>query len=124
GLAASKAGNNGWEGNMTPNTAALERLLGQVFDHCQEGLRDEVDAAEYERRRQDFVFHMLDWRGDLTALTRLYENPEGQNVDSASRFLIGLLYHVIPHLSTAGRLLLDHIPDPFAETQPPSRKVS
>ncbi len=111
---------------MTENTSALERLLGDVFDHCQEGLRDEVGAAEYERRRRDFVFHMLDWQGDLTALTRLYENPGSQDVDSASRLLIGLLYHVIPHLSAAGRLLLDHVPDPFAEagSGAPSRQPS
>jgi hypothetical protein len=109
---------------MTPNKSALERLLGQVFDYCQEGLRDEIGLAEYERRRHDFVFHMLDWQDDLQQLTRLFENPEGQDVDSASRFLIGFLYHVIPHLSAAGRLLLDHVPDPFAEITPPSRKES
>jgi hypothetical protein len=103
---------------MTPPTSALEHLLGQVFDECREGLREELDPKEYTRRRQDFIFHMTDWRSDLQGLARLYECPEGRDADSASTFLVGLLYHVIPHLAAAGRLLLDEVPDPFADAVP------
>jgi hypothetical protein len=99
---------------MTPNRPALERLLGQIFDHCQEGLQDEISPSDYEKQRHDFVFHMLDWYRDLEHLSRLYHDPEGQDVQSVSRFLVGFLYHVIPHLNAAGRLLLDQVPDPFA----------
>ena len=99
---------------MTPNTPALERLLGQIFDHCQEGLRDEISLAEYEKRREGFIFHMRDWSSDLERLARLYHDPEGQDVETTSRLVMGFLYHVIPHLRAAGRLLLDHVPDPFA----------
>jgi hypothetical protein len=103
---------------MTPQTTRLEHLLGQVFDGCRNGLRNEVGPAEYERRRRDFIFHMMDWRNDLEPLARLYERPEGQDADAASTFLIGFLYHIIPHLAAAGRLLLDEVPDPFADAVP------
>jgi hypothetical protein len=109
---------------MTLDRSALERLFGQVFDHCQEGLQDEISSAKYERRRYDFVFHMLDWNEDLQFLNGLFAKPEGQDVEATSRSLIGFLYHVIPHLNAAGRLLLDEVPDPFAEARPPSEKVS
>jgi len=100
-----------------PPHDTLERLLGQVFDEHQGDLRGEIDPAEYAERRHEFIFHMLDWRGDLRALIRLFDNPESQDLALAVRFLTGFLYHVIPHLSAAGRLLLDHVPDPFVEAQ-------
>jgi hypothetical protein len=93
----------------------LRQLLGHVFDHAQEGLRAELPADEYERRRHDFVFHMTDWAGDLTRFMELVGRPDEWKTKAATTFLIGFLYHVVPHLNAAGRLLLDHIPDPFAE---------
>jgi hypothetical protein len=109
---------------MTTDKAALERLLGQVFDDCREGLRDDLSPAEYERRRHEFVFHMLDWPKDFQFLSGLFANPEGRDIQDVSTSLIAFLYHVIPHLNAAGRLLLDEVPDPFAEARPPSEKVS
>jgi hypothetical protein len=100
-----------------PTVSKLEHLLGQVFDGAREGDRETLDAEEYERRRHDFVFHMTDWRDDLERLADLFRHPEQQDEESASVFLIGFLYHVIPHLNAAGRLLLDEIGDPFSQTR-------
>ena len=36
--------------------------------------------------------------------------------------IIGALYHVIPHLNAAGRILLEEIPDAFAHLYHPSGK--
>lgn len=98
----------------------LEQLLGQVFDGARDGLRDSLDSQEYERRKHDFVFHMTDWSRDLEQLTALFHQPDRLDEDSASALVIGFLYHVVPHLNAAGRLLLDEIVDPFAqpETKP------
>lgn len=96
----------------------LRALFGRVFDSCREDLKAELPAQEYERRRQDFVFHMTDWESDLSRFADVVSHPETQKKSDTEEFLIGFLYHVVPHLSAAGRLLLDNIPDPFAETEP------
>ncbi|HWE35407.1 MAG TPA: hypothetical protein VG406_02460 [Isosphaeraceae bacterium] len=88
-------------------------LLGRVFDEAQGGLKDEVGPEEYEARRRDFVFHMTDWANDLDGLKRLFDDPDSMPIDDATTFIIGLLYHVVPHIDTAGRLLLDEISNPF-----------
>ena|SRR5260370_5259612 len=93
----------------------LQELFAEVFDGAREGLRKELDPTEYEKRRHDFVFHMTDWRKDIDQLYDIINNPGSYDEDSASRILIGFLYHVIPHLSAAGRLLLDDIPDAFSQ---------
>lgn len=97
-------------------TAQLEELLGRVFDEAREGLRAELPPDEYERRRHDFIFHMMDWKDDLEQLAELFKHPDRLDADAASTFLIGLLYHVVPHINAAGRLMLDRIDDPFAES--------
>ena len=74
---------------MTPTTAALERLLGQIFDDCREGLLEEIGPVEFEKRCHDFIFHMTDWRDDLQRISHLYEQPEGCPEADASTFLIG-----------------------------------
>jgi hypothetical protein len=93
---------------------ALRDLLGRVFDGGQAGLRAEITADEYERRRHSFVFHMTDWAKDLKDYANLVDHPERWKPKEATTFLIGFLYHVVPHLNAAGRLLLDEIKDPFA----------
>ncbi len=100
---------------MTRSETALKELLGRVFDDDQEELRDELGELEYERRRHDFIFHMTDWSHDLEQLSEIFSNPEGRDVGKTTIELIGILYHAIPHLSAAGRLLLGHIPDPFVQ---------
>jgi hypothetical protein len=64
---------------------------------------------------------MTDWLGDLKELNALYTHPEKADLHEATVLIIGFLYHVIPHLNAAGRLLLDHISDPFA---PPQAKTT
>ena len=92
----------------------LEELLGKIFDGAREGLRENIEPEEYARRRRDFIFHMSDWKSEIQRLADLYQKPEGHDENAASDFVIGLLYHVIPHLNAAGRLLLDEVLDPFA----------
>jgi hypothetical protein len=92
-------------------------LLGAVFDDYHEGPRKTENAADYEIRKRDFVFHMTDWLDDLKELTALYDHPDRADVPKACISLIGILYHVIPHLNAAGRLFLGNIPDPFAGPQ-------
>ncbi len=94
-----------------------EQLLGRVFDGAREGLRENVDPREYEKRKHDFVFHMTDWSGDLERLAALFDQPDQWDEESASALVIGFLYHVIPHLNAAGRLLLDGVGDPFEQPE-------
>jgi hypothetical protein len=94
---------------------SIEDLLGKVFDSAQGSLRDEITPDEYARRRYDFVFHMLDWKTDLEQFATLVDDPHSMKAKDATTFLIGFLYHVVPHLNAAGRLLLDEVPDPFAQ---------
>jgi hypothetical protein len=54
---------------------------------------------------------MTDWSKDLGQLAALYKNPEKFTKAEASQVVSGFLYHVIPHLTAAGRLLLDYSPD-------------
>ena len=97
-------------------TTQIEELLGRVFDDVREGLRAELPLDEYERRRHEFVFHMTDCKDDLDRLAKWFGNPECQEEEASSTLLIGFLYHVVPHLNAAGRLLLDRIDDPFTES--------
>jgi hypothetical protein len=93
----------------------LHELLGRVFDSVRDGLRAELTPQEYERRRHEFVFHMTDWAGDMAQFMDLVGHPDGWKTQAATTFVIGFLYHVVPHLNAAGRLLLDRINDPFAD---------
>jgi hypothetical protein len=93
--------------------AKLEHLLGKIFDGAREGLRESLAPQEYEKRKQDFVFHLTDWADDLQQLADLFNRPNRQDEESASALVIGFLYHLIPHLNAAGRLLLDDIGDPL-----------
>lgn len=100
---------------MPSTNASLENLLSRVFDEAQDGLLQEVDAETYERIKREFLFHMTDWTIDLTDLASLYQHPDSADLSGACRVVIGFLYHVIPHLKAAGRLLLDEIPDAFTD---------
>jgi hypothetical protein len=86
--------------------AQVEQLLANIFDQLQE-VRDPIEHA---RRRQDFVFHMTDWLSGLEGLADLFAHPSKRDKDAAGSFVAGFLYHVIPHLKEAGRLLLDYAP--------------
>jgi hypothetical protein len=88
-------------------------LLGRVFDEHRADLRQELSPEDYARRRAEFVFHMSDFTEDLQGLASMQESPENWPPERARTFLIGCLYHIIPHLKAAGRLLLDEVPDPF-----------
>jgi len=93
----------------------LGQLLEKVFENCRDDLRKTLDAATFDQRKRDYVFHMTDWLDDLHTLAQLYQNPEKQDLEAATTAMIGFLYHVVPHLNAAGRLLLDEIVDPFEE---------
>src|SRR5437879_2169188 len=93
----------------------LKKMLARVFDSMREEDRKRMSKPSYETKRRDFVFHMTDWLQDLEELSELYANPGKHRSREACVKLISILGHLVPHLNTAGRLLLDHISDPFAD---------
>lgn len=99
---------------MKLDIAKIKNLMGQVYDELQ----SIDDQADTEAKRQ-FVFHMTDWLNDLESLVKLYEEG-GMRKDKATQTVASFLYHVIPHLNAAGRLLLDYIPDPFQRDNEPT----
>jgi len=94
-----------------------ECLLEDVFDDAREYLREGLPAADYERLRRDFAFHLTECRDDFRNLLGLLDHPGQPDIDAATTQVIGSLYHIIPHLKAAGRLLLDEIPDPFSKAE-------
>lgn len=93
-----------------PQAVDIETLLGQVFDEMHEG----CESEQYADRRADFIFHMTDWKEDFTRLSDLFADPARYSKSDAAKMLASILYHIVPHLNAAGRLLLDEIADPFA----------
>ncbi|MBW3596023.1 MAG: hypothetical protein KY475_01970 [Planctomycetes bacterium] len=85
----------------------LQELLFAVFDELREGVREQSSAEEYHRMKEDFAFHLTDWRDDLQQIRDLLKRPDDWSADDAARFLVGFLYHVVPHLTAARDLLLD-----------------
>src|SRR3954453_20206623 len=112
GPGASKPGEVVSECDSMDREKTFEELLAWIFDDAREGLRDELSPSDYEKLRRDFVFHMTDWSSDLRRMAALFEVPGLIQKREASRFVIEFLYHVIPHLKAAGRLLLDDVGDP------------
>ncbi len=92
---------------MTSNDK-LRELLFTVFDEVREGVRESVSCEEYCRMKEDFAFHMTDWCDDLQKVSELYERPDEWSPDDATRFLVGFMYHVVPHLTAAHDLLLSN----------------
>ena len=87
----------------------LQKLLASVYNQFQR--LDDRDANTCARAA--FIFHMTDWLDDLQRLTAIYEHPDQVDRKQAGRDIAGFLFHVIPHLKAAGRLLVDDIPDAF-----------
>jgi hypothetical protein len=87
----------------------LKQLLAAVYDQFQKAEDRKVNG----RWRRNFVFHMTDWSHDLSALARLYEHPGQFDKEQAGKIVAAFLYHAIPHLKAAGRLMLDYCPEDF-----------
>ena len=94
----------------------LRKLLGSIYHQYQKLDDPKANATA----KQDFIFHMTDWLDDLRRLSAIYENPAKFDRESAGCAVAGFLYHVIPHLKAAGRLLLDDIPDAFENAEKPT----
>ena len=101
---------------MRLDIAKIENLMGQVYD----ALQSIDDKAAHAEAKRQFVFHMTDWVDNLESLVKLYEEGTLRK-DQAAQTVAGFLYHAVPHLNAAGRLLLDRIPDPFTEGQQESK---
>lgn len=99
---------------------SLERLLKRTFAAASSwsSLR-KSNPKRYKQLEFDFVFHMTDWMSDIEQLAELYKHPEKADPEEFCTFIIGFLYHVIPHLDAAGQLLLDEVKSPF---EPPHQK--
>ena len=98
-------------------TTHVEEAQGKVFDALREELRGELTPAEYQRRKHEFIFHMLDWKDDIDRFARWLDNPDATDAEEASTFVVSFLIHVVPHLNAAGRLLLGKIEDPFVDSE-------
>lgn len=99
----------------------LERLLAAVYKRIQK-MDDPVFDAQC---KQDFVFHMMDWKNDFRKLVTLYAHPERFTPKSAEAIIAGFLWHAPWHLRAAARLLLDITPeDVFLELETKVRKPS
>jgi hypothetical protein len=94
-------------GNKAAASERLKKTLAAVYDDFQKL----DDKKLHARFRNNFIFHMVDWSEDLVKLRELFKNPERFDEETASQVISGFLYHVIPHLRAAGRLLLDYTPE-------------
>jgi hypothetical protein len=92
--------------NTRARPTKLERKLAAIYDLYQR----KADAKSNARSRQFFVSNMTDWIDDLAALSDFYRNPERFDKKAAGEIVAGFVCHVIPHLTAAGRLLLDYTP--------------
>jgi len=110
GKERSKVIRDAFPNEQISETTTLGRLLGAVYNDFIGAPKNKADS----QRRFDFIFHMLDWARDARQFVDLLDHPEKYDKKTAEQFLIGFLFHVIPHLNAAGRLLLDEISDPFS----------
>jgi len=95
---------------MATISKTVEELLGEIFDQSC----DIEDSQQRAKRRDEFVFHMTDWKSDLHRLAELYNHPATFDRQDAKETVNGILYHALGHLIAAARLY-DYVPDPFAE---------
>lgn len=89
----------------TIRTNALEGRLLEFF-------RDMASAKEadnFVRDKDEFLFHMTDWKASLEKLARLYANPEDVSQEDAHRVLQQLFYHILPHLNAAAEIYDDAV---------------
>lgn len=77
----------------------VRQLMGAVFDNLS------ADDVKQASRREEFIFHMMDWIDDAEKLVSLYNDPSGWDPTEAARFVYGFLAHVVPHLQRATDLL-------------------
>ena len=98
-------------------------LMEKVFDDMYAESRNK-NSLRYQEYRRDFGFHMTDWLRDLERLSAVYRHPEKTSVADASSNIMGFLYHAIPHLAAAGRLLLEEVPDAFADMYHPPKRTA
>jgi len=84
-------------------------LMRQVFDELREGVRESTSPEKYEELRESFAFHMTDWVDDIQTVVELQKGSNSISSQDAAKKVIGLLYHMIPHLTEAGNLLLDGV---------------
>lgn len=97
-------------GQMTDSDkiSKLREAFGNVYDFLQGKGDDDFD----EKMRQEFIFHMEECFDDFEEIVEVMRDSERVSEETAQR-VAGFIYHVVPHLRRAGRLLLDEIPDPF-----------
>ena len=74
----------------------------------------ETPGVNYERIKDEFVFHLTECIDDLDKYVRLCKSPVGYDLQAAERIVQGLLYHAVGHLISACRKY-DYVPDPFKE---------
>lgn len=68
------------------------------------------------KKQDDFAFHIIECMEDMNGISSMLS--EIADSKHAAEKLIGFLYHVVPHLNAAARLLLDKVPDTFSQYSP------
>src|ERR1051325_6577251 len=96
------------------NLTILQDMLRSVYDELQDST-----VPDYDNARHDFVFHITECIDDMEELLRLFDQPREATATAATQRMVGFLYHVVPHLNAATRLLLGKVPDTFAGVQSP-----
>jgi hypothetical protein len=96
---------------------SLRNILRAVF----EGLREKEEAS-FSEKQEEFAFHIVECLDDFENLLMLLKKSASSNETNENamiaREIVGFLYHVVPHLTAASRLLLDGVPDTFSPDHP------
>ena len=108
---------------MTDRERDARDLMMRVFDSMN-GPPEESEAAEYDRRRREFGFHMTDWLSDLEGLHGILSAPRSQSPEVCASEVYGMLFHIVPHLRAAFRAMDGReAPDCFLEMERKEARV-
>ena len=73
----------------------MAAVFGQLADSAEPG---------FQKRQEEFAFHMADWKDDLGKMAALYSEPDRFSDDEAMSIVQAFLYHASSHVVAAARL--------------------
>jgi len=82
-------------------------ILRAVYSEVRES-----HELEYGNEQEAFSFHMSECLDDMEGVVSLLKTSS-EPAGVVARRIVGFLYHVVPHLNAAARLLLNGVPDSF-----------
>jgi hypothetical protein len=99
---------------MTTMNDHIGQPLRDLLDRILHEMIGEKPDIDYERIKDEFVFHLTECIDDLDKYLHLCKSPLTHDLQTAERIVQGLLYHAVGHLISACRKY-DYVPDPFKE---------